>query len=48
MLQPRKGPIFLSIGVSWRMFIRHSPVTTDKRPSLRCNYALLNTVSLHI
>ena len=37
MLHPRKGPIFLSIDVSWRrpMFIRHSPVTTDKKPNLR-------------
>ena len=31
MLQPRKGTIFLSIDVSWRIFIRHSPVTTDKK-----------------
>ena len=37
MLQPRKGPIFLSMGVSWRMFIRHSPVTIDKN-GLACNY----------
>jgi len=50
MLQPRKRPIFLSIGVSWRMFIGHLGLPQTKRHSrLACDttwlYWTVNTVT---